>query len=136
MFAISSLILSQIALADDEKAAEECVQTKVWEAYAEGWGVRTLTSTTLKPGKTRNYMVTLYAGNEYEVKACGIEGVANLDVLLYDSDGKLIVKDEDEGRQPSIKFTPETTSTYYVVLYLRTLKSGAEAAAAMAVVYK
>ena len=130
-----AIALSTSAFAN-EKAAEECVQTKVWEAYAEGWGVRTLTGSTIDAGKTRNYLVTLYAGNEYEVKTCGDDGVKDLDVLLYDTDGKVLVKDEDVGRQPSIKFTPKATSTYYVVLYLKDAGQQKQASAAMAVVYK
>lgn len=136
MFALTLTLLASTALAN-EKAAEECVQTKVWEAYADGWGVRTLTGTTLAPGKTRNYLVTLYAGNEYEVKSCGEEGVKNLDVLLYDTEGNVVVKDDVDGRQPAIKFTPKETGTYYVVLYLRDVEAGkTEAGVAMAVVYK
>lgn len=132
-----ALTLGLQAAHADEKAAEECVQTKVWEAYAEGWGVRTLTGTTLQPGKTRNYLVTLYAGNEYEIKTCGDDSVKNLDVLLYDTDGNVVMRDEVDGRQPAIKYTPKDTDTYYVVLYLRsTADAKADAGVAMAVVYK
>lgn len=120
-----------------EKSAEECVQTKVWDAYADGWGVRTLTSTTLQPGKTRNYLVTLYAGNEYRIQTCGDDAVSNLDVLLYDIEGNVLVRDETTDRQPSFTYKPETTSTYYVVVYLRGAKEKAkEAGVGMAVVYK
>lgn len=121
----------------DAASAEECVQTKVWEAYEEGWGVRTLTSATLEAGKTKNFLVTLYAGNAYKVETCGDEGVANLDVLLYDVDGNVLTRDEDEGRSPTFTFTPKATNTYYVVLYLRDAQPGAkEAGVGMAVVYK
>ena len=120
-----------------EKSAEECVQTKVWDAYADDWGVRTLTSTTLQAGKTRNYLVTLYAGNEYKIETCGDESVTNLDVLLYDTEGNVLTRDETDDRQPSFTYKPETTSTYYVVLYLRgTKEKSAEAGVGMAVVYK
>ena len=121
----------------DEKQAEECVTTKVRDGYAEGWGIRTMTTTTLAPGKTRNYLVTLYAGNEYQLQACGDESVGNLDVLLYDTEGNLLSRDDAEDRQPIFNYTPETTNTYYVVVYLRSLKAGGEdAGVAMAVTYK
>jgi hypothetical protein len=135
MFALS-LLLGSTALAD-EKSAEECVQTKVWDAYADGWGVRTLTSTTLAPGKTRNYLVTLYAGNEYRIETCGDDRVTNLDVLLYDTEGNILKRDDVDGRNPSFTYKPESTSTYYVVVYLRGVKEkSTDAGIGMAVVYK
>lgn len=121
----------------DEKQAEECVTTKVRDGYAEGWGIRTMTTTTLAPGKTRNYLVTLYAGNEYQLQACGDDTVSNLDVLLYDTEGNLLSRDDVEDRQPAFNYTPKTTNTYYVVVYLRSLKGGGDdAGVAMAVTYK
>ncbi len=121
----------------DEKQAEECVTTKVRDGYAEGWGIRTMTTTTLAPGKTRNYLVTLYAGNEYQLQACGDDTVGNLDVLLYDTEGNLLSRDDVEDRQPAFNYTPKTTDTYYVVVYLRSLKGGGDdAGVAMAVTYK
>lgn len=135
MFALS-ILLGATAFAD-EKQAEECVQTKVWDAYADGWGVRTLTSTTLQPGKTRNYLVTLYAGNEYRIETCGDDSVTNLDVLLYDTEGNILVRDKTDDRQPSFTYTPKETSTFYVVTYLRGVKEKrTEAGVGMAVVYK
>lgn len=121
----------------DEKQAEDCVHTKVWDSYGDGWGVRTMTSTTLEQGKTRNFLVTLYAGNEYKITSCGDSNVANLDILLYDTEGTLLSRDSSEDRQPGFAFKPEQTATYYVVLYLRELKDAkADAGVAMAVIYK
>lgn len=121
----------------DEAAAEECVQTKVWESYGDGWGVRTMTATTLEPGKTRNYLVTLYAGNDYRISACGDAAVGNLDVLLYDTDGNVLSRDATSDREPMFTFTPTATATYYVVVYLREVKDTKEGAGvAMAVTYK
>lgn len=121
----------------NEKQAEECVNTKVWDSYADGWGVRTMTTSTLEVGKTRNYLVTLYAGNEYRVESCGDDSVTNLDVLLYDTEGNLLVRDDTDDRQPKLAFTPDKTQTYYVVVYLRDVKEKqADAGVAMAVTYK
>ncbi len=130
-------LLPFLVAVGSEKDAEECVQTKVWDAYADGWGVRTITSTTLHVGKTKNYLVTLYAGNRYRIEACGDEAAANLDILLYDTDGKLLLRDETSDRQPRIEYVPTATSTFYVVLYLRgTKEARSEAGVGMAVVYK
>ncbi|MEZ4317836.1 MAG: hypothetical protein R3F61_10040 [Myxococcota bacterium] len=133
---LAASLLTGTALAD-EKQAEECVNTKVWDSYGDGWGVRTMTKTTLETGKTRNYLVTLYAGNEYRVQSCGDDSVTNLDVLLYDTEGNLLSRDDTESREPMFSFTPKTTATYYVVVYLRELKEKrADAGVAMAVTYK
>jgi len=119
------------------KEAEECLRTKVWDGYAEGWGIRTMTSTALATGKTRNYLVTLYKGNEYRIETCGDEHVANVDVLLYDTEGNVIERDKTEDREPSIQYSPEQTGSYYLVLYMREMDDKKdEAGVAMAVVYR
>jgi len=136
MIVLATALLAGPALAN-EKQAEECVNTKVWDSYGDGWGVRTMTKTTLETGKTRNYLVTLYAGNQYRMLACGDDSVTNLDVLLYDTEGNMLSRDDSEGREPNFAYTPETTATYYVVVYLRGLKDQkSDAGVAMAVTYK
>ena len=117
-----------------ETEASECVTTKVWDSYADGWRVRTQVAETLAPGANANHLVTLYAGNTYEVKACGDASVADLDILIYDTEGAIVARDESTDRQPSVRYTPSATRTYYVVTYLR--DASAEAGVAMAVVYK
>jgi Bacterial pre-peptidase C-terminal domain len=120
-----------------EKDAETCLRTKVWDGYADGWGVRTMTTAALADGATKNYLVTLYQGNEYRIRTCGDEGVTDLDVLLYDSAGKVIARDESANREPEITFSPPSTGTYYVVLYHRQPKApGTTGNVAMAVVYR
>jgi hypothetical protein len=119
-----------------ESEAETCLRTKVWEGYNEGWGIRTMTSSELAEGKTRNYLVTLYKGNEYKISTCGDANVAKLDVLLYDTEGNVVTRAKEVNREPMIAFTPEDTGTYYIVLYLREVVSKKNAGAAMAVVYK
>lgn len=141
MTRILSLIPLGIALAfpamADEEAAETCVRTKVWDGYAEGWGIRTLTATTLAPNATRNYLVTLYKGNEYQISTCGDSGVQNLDVLLYDLNGNVVLRDDTSDREPKLYFQPTETSTYYIVLHARELKAGVTGAGvSMAVVYR
>jgi hypothetical protein len=120
-----------------ESEAETCLRTKIWDGYADGWGIRTMTTTELEIGKTRNYLVTLYKGNDYQVATCGDKTVTNLDVLLYDADGNVITRDNSTNREPLITFSPKETGSYYVVLYLRGLQAeNQKAEAAMAVVYK
>ena len=131
-----SLFTSTAAMAD-ENEAETCLRAMVWEEYADGWAIRTLTSTELTNGKTRSYLVSLYADNEYRINTCADAGAANLDVLIYDTEGNIVVRDETTDREPMIDFTPKASGTYYVVVYLREAAEGAEkAGVAMAVVYR
>jgi len=128
----------------DEKEAETCLRTKVWDGYADCWGVRTMTTATIPDGKTRNYLVTLYAGNEYRIQTCADDKVKNLDVLVYDTHGNVLARDmapaggpESDDREPMVPFKPPTTGTYYIVLYVRESKlSDSDGAVAMAVVYR
>lgn len=138
---ISSMIMAGLFLAApamaDEKVAETCLRTKVWDGYADGWGIRTMTSTTLDAGATRNYLVTLYKGNEYQVQTCGDTDVSNLDVLLYDIDGNMVLRDESTDREPVLSYKPAATATYYIVLHARGLSEGKpNAGVAMAVTYR
>jgi hypothetical protein len=131
------LALTGVSMAGDELAAETCLRTKVWDSYADGWGVRTMTSTTLATGATRNYLVTLYKGNQYQIRTCGEDGVKNLDVYLYDLQGAVVKQDDTVDREPQIDFTPTATGTYYIVVHARELNEGkADAGVAMAVTYK
>lgn len=136
MYALLALLLST-AVAADENQAETLLRTKVWDAYPQGWGLRTMSSTTLGGGATRSYLVTLYAGNSYRLLGVGDDGVKNLDVYLYDLDGKVVASDGTDSREPVIEFKPQSTATYYIVLHARTLVEGkADAGVAMAVTYK
>ena len=93
------------------------MRAKVWDGYGQGWAIRTMTTATLGNGATKNYMVTLYAGNEYQIQACGDGNVSNLDLLLYDLDGRIVARDDSTNREPKFTYKPKTTSTYYVVVY-------------------
>ena len=48
---MASLLVSRARAQAHEKAAETCLRTKVWDGYAEGWGIRTMTSTMLDSGR-------------------------------------------------------------------------------------
>lgn len=130
------LFTATVALAG-ESEAESCLKTKVWDGYAEGWGVRTMTSATVPDGKTKNYLVTLYEGNSYRIRTCADPAFKNLDVLLYDAKGSLVMRDTTQDREPELSIQPPGTGTYYIVLYAQAMATpGTEGSAAMAVVYK
>jgi hypothetical protein len=117
-----------------EKDGEDCVRTKVWDAYSDGWHIRTLTSTTLDAGATDSYLVTVYQGNEYKFEACGDDAAGNLDLLLYDLDGNVVHRDDSESKEPSLTLKPDTTTTYYLVVYAR--ETSGQAGIGVAVTYR
>lgn len=129
-------LLFEAAQANEEEA-EVCLRTKVWDGYSDGWAIRTMTSTTLPSGGTRNYLVTLYQGNEYLIQACADEVSSNLDILLYDLKGNVVVRDDSESREPKFTYKPTETGTYYVVVYARALaKPDKETGVGLAVTYR
>lgn len=119
-----------------EKEADTCLRTKIWDGYQEGWAVRTATTATLKQGAHRVYLVTLYAGNEYKLQVCGDDAATNIDLVLHDTEGNEISRDETEDREPTVLFKPAETETYYVVMYASGVKEGQESGMAMAVTYR
>jgi hypothetical protein len=120
---IATLFLTTTANGGDSAFSESCIRTKVWDGYAEGWGTRKTIVTDLDLGETRNYMVTLYKGNEYQFKTCADEGMVNLDIHLYDLDGNEVLRDSTQDRQPMLSFKPDKTATYYVILHATELIS-------------
>jgi hypothetical protein len=120
-----------------EKEAKTCLDTKIWNGYNDGWAVRTAVDATLESAEHRVYLVTLYAGNEYNIQACGDADAANIDLVLHDKDGKEVARDKSEDREPKLTFKPTRTATYYVALYAASLSgSASKAGVAMAVTYR
>jgi hypothetical protein len=132
---VALALLTPSSAQADEAQAETCLRTKVWDGYADGWGIRTMTSTMLDAGATRNYLVTLYKGNEYQIQTCGDKQVNNLDVLLYDLDGNVVLRDDTADREPKLYFKPESTATYYIVVHARDIAKE-NSGVAMAVTYR
>ena len=136
IFAAALLMLPQLASAN-EKEAEACLRTKVWDGYADGWAIRTMTATTLASGATRNYLVTFYKGNEYQVQACGDSASNNLDLVLYDLNGDVVQRDDSTDQQPALRLKPTKTATYYIVVHARSLNEGKkESGVSVAVTYR
>lgn len=135
-FFLAATLGAPSALAD-EAQAETCVRTKVWDGYADGWAIRTMTSTTLESGKTKSYLVTFYPGKEYFIQTCGDDSVTELEVLLYDADGKVVQRSTGGGKEPTLLHKTEALASYYVVVHARSLKQGAsDAGVSVAVTYR
>ncbi len=118
MFALLPLLFGTPAYADKSQA-EECAFTKVADAYMTKWQLRTLSSTNLEYGGARHYQTSLLKGQTYEVLTCADENVRDLDIILYDSKGKIVIRDSLDNREPTLKFVPAATGTYFVTLYVR-----------------
>ena len=130
---LAALLCSTPALAT-EKDGEDCVRTKVYDSYGPGWNLRTLTSATLGSGATKSYLVTLYQGNEYKFEACGDDNAEEIDLLLYDLEGKPAHREEVKGSEPVLTLSPDSTTTYYLVVYAREVK--ADAGVGVAITYR
>lgn len=105
-----------------KKGTDDCLRTKIWDTYGDGWAVRTSTDADLGFGKTQFYKVSLLKGRAYRVLTCAEEAVKNLDILLYDKDGQVLARDETMDRDPTLAYTPQKTGIYYIVLYMRDAK--------------
>ena len=119
MLALLPLMLLSSAAYADKTAAEECIRAKVADSYAEDWQLRTQSTTVLDYGGARHYQTTLLKGHTYNVLTCADDNVRDLDIILYDKDGKIVVRDTLDNREPTLKFIPAVTSTYFVTLYVR-----------------
>ena len=100
----------------DEEVARDCLETKVWEDYDEGWSLRTLDASSAGEGEMQAYPLTLMASNQYEFIACSDEKVHAIDLSLADNDGDVIAYEEVDGREALLPFEPEETDTYYLTV--------------------
>ncbi len=136
--ALLALSVAGVAIADQDEA-DSCVRSKVWEAYPEGWAVRTITKANLGETEHRIYLLTLYAGNEYKFLGCGDTSLTDVDLVLYDADGRMLVQDQTEDRQPEVEFRPSATDTFYLAVHAAKLaepEAGKKASVATAVTYR
>jgi hypothetical protein len=132
---IAALLFFSSAVAD-QRAAEDCILAKVWDGYADGYGVRSVTSAELDVGETKTYAITLYAGNEYRLRTCGDRGATDIDLALYDAHGTLLLTDRnDESRQPELSFVPKRTQAFNLVVRLADARRDT-AGVALAVSYR
>lgn len=124
------------AMADD-KDAETCIRTKIWDGYADRWAVRSATKALLRTGEYRVYVLTMYKGTEYRFQACGDKAAGDVDLVLHNSAGEEIRRDSDDGREPELSFRPAKTDTYYIAVFLASqAESTQRAGVALATTYR
>lgn len=122
-----ALALAGAASADPgEDVAKACLETKLHEAYPEGWRSRLRTVTTLDVGQTHEMPVFLYGGYEVRFLSCAGPAAVNLDLLLVDDAGQIIARDGDRSREPELVVSAPSTGRYRLVTYLQAARSGAK----------
>jgi hypothetical protein len=62
------------------------------------------------------YAVTLFSGNSYEFATCSAKHITDLDLVLYDQEGKLVAAHTEIDRGPVLSHKPAITGTHYLVL--------------------
>ena len=117
----ASLFCAGVAIAD-EKEADDCLRSKIWSGYDEGWAVRTATTTTLKSEEHRVYLVTLYEGNEYKISVCGDKNIANVDVVLHNANGDELKRAKAHHNRLSFTRLPRRTLIMWLFMLLNLLK--------------
>ena len=72
----------------------------------------------LRRGGKKVVRMTLYRGTEYAFVAGGCADAHDVDVHLYDSNWRLIKRDEDRRPAAAVTFRPRYTGTYNVVVHM------------------
>jgi hypothetical protein len=121
MIALLPLLFLATAVQANKTEAEECIYAKVSDQYSNSWQLRTRSSLELNYGGTRHYQATLLKGQSYQVLTCADDNVRDLDILLYNSKGEIILRDSLDNREPTLEFIPAATGTYFVTLYVRSM---------------
>jgi len=125
LLGLSMLGLSMLAVGCDqaggeaEGESESCIRSKAWSNYEADFSLRTMSSESLGLGEKMTLKSTLYGGQEYLVQACGSSPVVDLDLVIYDLTGKELTRFDQGGKEPELRYTPESGESVYVVAYLR-----------------
>ena len=120
-FSVAGYSSAQVSLVAEcqaqVNAVDNCVREKIWNAYPQGWAVRTISKARLSESEHRIYLMTFYKEHQYQILACGDKSMKNVDLVLYDADGRLVVQEDTQDRQPAINFQPTETDTYYLAVH-------------------
>jgi hypothetical protein len=68
----------------------------------------------LRPGRTRDYTVTLQAGVSYCIFAAGDHRIDDLDIFRYDENANLIDRDTSTDAIPTVSVRPAWTGRFRV----------------------
>lgn len=93
-----------------------------------GYGWRpglNLAAARLEVGRTISLNVALKAGVEYVFLASGPDELADVDLYLRDTDGRVLAEDLEDDGTPVVEFTATRTATYQLQLHLAAGESAA-----------
>ncbi len=68
----------------------------------------------LSEGASYTFTRTLYSGNDYKIVGIGGQGIEDLDIYVYNSDGELVGRDTQVDNIPIVKFHVNSTQTYRI----------------------
>jgi len=97
--------------ADPEKA-RSCLDTMVSGAISSGMRVRGTDIYSAGPQAAVTYRLTLYKGMSYVLLGCADGDDVDLDMRLYDDEGKLVSNDKSPDPQPFVDVEPPKTGEY------------------------
>lgn len=100
--------------------SETCLRTKIWEMNRDGWSVRNFGSVRLASNTHQSFAVNLYTSRSYSLMACGVAEARDVELQLYSPSGERVIAVTDQGRQPSVTFTPKEAGQYFLVVRNRT----------------
>jgi hypothetical protein len=98
----------------DEAEARDCLQTKVWDDYDDGWSVRNVSVSNMNKDERMTFPVTLMAGLEYRFYACSDSQGEALSLSILDAQGQLVLDAESDGREVELEMNPRDTKPYYL----------------------
>ncbi len=83
-------------------------------------------SSFLRTGESYTYQNYFYAGSSYFILAVGCNDATDIDIILYDENGKQVDKDATTDRWGLVKVTPRWSGKFYVkVVMYATVGGGA-----------
>jgi hypothetical protein len=97
--------------ADPEKA-RACLDSMVSGAISSGMRVRGTDIYSAGPQSAVIYRLTLYKGMSYVLLGCADGDAVDLDMRLYDSEGRLVSNDKSPDPQPFVDVVPPKTGEY------------------------
>lgn len=95
--------------------AADTLQTKLGYGYAEG---ACMVGTLLEPRAEYNMTRQFEKGVQYAIVAGGDEDATDIDVVISDENGNVIISDDSEERLGVVEWTPNTTGTYQIKVKL------------------
>lgn len=119
-----------------EDEAKSCLNTKLYEAYGDGWRARVREVQALDVGKPEVLEVFLYGGREVRFIACAGAAAVNLDLLLVDAEGTVLARDTTRSREPELVVTVPQTGRYRLLSYLQAATGAAKVHSAVALTWR